>query len=216
MDANHLVATFGYWAVLLSVTIGCAGVPFPAAAIFVAAAIYAGSTHALNIYGVISVAAVGAIAGTMIGYWLGKTGGLRIVDRYGDRLHLTQDRLQLGEYLFMRYGGRTILFGRFVSPLRTFSGFLAGLNHMPWNKFVLPTIIGSILWACIWGGFSYIVGDNNHNLTFPGSSIILAVLIITAVYYLRRFLKRLSAEAKAAFSDQSSTPSREEGDSSQA
>jgi membrane protein DedA with SNARE-associated domain len=212
MDASHLVATYGYWAVLLAVLIGCAGIPIPAAAVFVAAAIYAGSTHELSILGVITAAATGAIVGTMLGYWLGKSGGLRIVEKYGHRLHLTEERLHIGEYLFSRYGGKTILFGRFVSPLRTFSGFLAGLNHMPWKQFVLPTVIGSILWACIWGIGSYVVGDNDHNLTFPGSTIILVVLIIAIVIYLRRFLKRVAAEAKAAFPGEPITPSPEDGE----
>jgi membrane protein DedA with SNARE-associated domain len=126
-------------------------------------------------------------------------------------MRLTDERLQLGEYAFSRYGGRAIFFGRFVGPMRTFGGFLAGLNRMPWNKFVLPTVIGAIVWACIWGGGSYIVGDNNHTVTFPGSSLILALLIIAVVFYLRRFLKHLAAEAKAAIAGQSDTPPPGEG-----
>jgi membrane protein DedA with SNARE-associated domain len=197
MDASHLVATYGYWIVLLAVTLGSAGVPFPATAIFVAAAVYAGSTHELNIATVIIVGATGAILGTLLGYLLGRTGGLKLIERYGRRLHLTDERLHLGEYLFNRYGTRTILFGRFVAPLRTFVGFLAGLNHMPWNKFLPPAVISAVVWAFVWGVGSYVVGDNKHEVTFPGSTLIVVLLIIAAVVYLRRFLRRLAAEAKS-------------------
>jgi membrane protein DedA with SNARE-associated domain len=198
MDGSNLVATYGYWVVLLAVTLGSAGIPFPATAIFVAAAVYAGSTQELNIVGVIAVGAAGAILGTLLGYLLGSTGGTKLIKRYGRRLHLTEDRLHLGQYLFARYGTRTIIFGRFVAPLRTFVGFLAGLNHMPWRMFLPPAVISAIVWACIWGAGGYVVGDNNHEVTFPGSSLILALLLIAMVVYLRRFLRRVAGEAKAS------------------
>ena len=68
---DHVIETYGYGAVFLIVTIGCAGIPLPSVAILAAAAVYAGTTHDLNIWIVIAVATAGAILGYAIGYWLG-------------------------------------------------------------------------------------------------------------------------------------------------
>src|SRR6266852_5472665 len=74
MNFTQLVATFGYWVVLVFVAIQCAGIPFPGGAVLLAAAIYAGTTHQLAVMLIILAAAAGAILGNLLGYLLGSRG----------------------------------------------------------------------------------------------------------------------------------------------
>ena len=60
---TNLVAQYGYLAVLVIVGLESTGVPLPGETTLVAAALYAGATHNLNIVGVVIAAAVGAILG---------------------------------------------------------------------------------------------------------------------------------------------------------
>jgi hypothetical protein len=97
-----IIATNGYWIVVLAIGLECLGLPLPGESILIAAAIYAGSSHALNIWLVIGAAAFGAILGNTIGFWIGREGGYRLLLRYGRRFGMTDDRIKLGQYLFLR------------------------------------------------------------------------------------------------------------------
>jgi len=68
------------------VALESAGVPLPGETALIAAALYAGSAHRLNVGLIAPVAAVAAIAGDNRGYWLGQCGGTRLVRRYGHSL----------------------------------------------------------------------------------------------------------------------------------
>ena len=74
---THLLATYGYLAVLLFVAIESTGIPFPGETLLLVAAIAAGTTHQLSIAWVIVAAASGAILGNNLGFWVGREGGPR-------------------------------------------------------------------------------------------------------------------------------------------
>jgi membrane protein DedA with SNARE-associated domain len=74
---THLLATYGYLAVLLFVAIESTGIPFPGETILLVAAIVAGKTHQLSIALVIVAGALGAILGDNVGFWVGREGGYR-------------------------------------------------------------------------------------------------------------------------------------------
>jgi membrane protein DedA with SNARE-associated domain len=93
-------------------------------------------------------------------------------------------RLKLGQYLFMKYGGKVVFFGRFVAVLRAWAAFLAGTNRIRWPRFLLFNALGGIMWAILYGLAGYFLGDNVHRLTGPVGivAIVLAVVIIIAFF----------------------------------
>jgi membrane protein DedA with SNARE-associated domain len=200
-DLTHLLTTYGYWAVLVFVGIESIGIPFPGETMLLVAAIYAGRTHQLLIPLVIIAAAAGAIIGDNIGFWIGREGGYRLLRRYGRYIRLGERRLKLGQYLFLKHGGKVVFFGRFVAVLRAFAAFLAGTNCMPWPRFLLFNAAGGIVWATLFGLGGYFLGDNIHRITGPIgiSAIVLAVIfIIASLFFLRRNEQRLEDEAERA------------------
>src|SRR5712691_475635 len=200
-DLMHLLATYGYWAVLVFVAIESTGIPFPGETMLLVAAIYAGTTHHLFIPLVIVAAATGAILGDNIGFWIGREGGYRLLRRYGRYIRLEERRLKLGQYLFLKHGGKVVFFGRFVAVLRAFAAFLAGTNRMPWPRFLLFNALGGIVWATVYGLGGYFLGDNIHRLTGPVGivAIVLAgCIIIWFLLFLRRNEHRLEDEAERA------------------
>ena len=141
----HLLATYGYWAVLVFIAIESMGIPFPGETMLLVAAIYAGTTHHLSILLVIVAAASGAILGDNLGFMIGRVGGYRLLRRYGRFIRLDERKLKLGQYLFMKHGGKVVFFGRFVAVLRAWAAFLAGTNRMPWASFLLFKALGALL-----------------------------------------------------------------------
>jgi len=200
-ELSHIISAYGYWAVALIIAFECLGLPLPGESILIAAAIYAARTHALNIWLVIGAAALGAILGNTIGYWIGREGGYRLLLRYGPRLNITHGRIKLGQYLFLNHGGKIVFFGRFFAVVRVFAALLAGANRMNWLSFLFFNIAGGIVWAILFGSGGYYLGGKLHlgtRYAGLGSGLAAAILVVAAVVFLRRQEAQLQSKAERA------------------
>src|SRR3954470_8214198 len=144
---THLIATHGYWLVATIVALESMGLPLPGETVLVTAAIYAGTTHELNIGVLVAAAAVGATLGDNVGFWVGRRFGYRLLLRHGDRVGLTVRRIKLGQFIFERHGGAVVFFGRFIALLRVLAALLAGVNCMRWWRFLFFNAVGGVTWA---------------------------------------------------------------------
>lgn len=90
-------------------------------------------------------AIAGAIIGDGVSYWLG--------NYYRDDLKKLwplsrhPQLLDRGSAFFQRHGGKSVLFGRFVGPLRPIIPAIAGMNNMPVARFAIANIMSGIAWA---------------------------------------------------------------------
>jgi membrane protein DedA with SNARE-associated domain len=157
--------SYGYLVVFLLVMIESIGIPVPGETALIGAALYAGSTHKLEIWGVIGAAIAGAIIGDNIGFAIGRYGGAKVLLRHGHRIGLHEGRLKIGVWLFRRHGGKVVFWGRFVSILRTYAAFLAGTNQMAWPRFLLFNAAGAIVWATTFGIAYYVFGSALQKLS---------------------------------------------------
>lgn len=152
-----LVETYGYIVVALVVMAESAGLPVPGeTSLLVAAALAA--TGKLSLPGVIIAAALGAIIGDTAGYWVGRTTGLRLLQRYGRWVRFDEAKLERAEAFFARHGEKTVFLGRFVPVGRIFSALLAGVGRMRYDRFLLWNASGGIVWATIMGTLGFVFG----------------------------------------------------------
>ena len=200
-NLDSLLATYGYLAVFIFVGVESIGIPVPGETMLVTAAIYAGTTGRLSIVLVIAASAAGAIVGDNIGYTIGRTGGYRLVKRYGRYIRLEENRLRLGEYLFHKHGSKVVFFGRFISVLRIFAAFLAGVNRMHWRRFLIFNAAGGIIWSTLYGVAAFLLGQQLLRLS-GRVDLVLAIIgvavIIAVIVFLRRNEARLQREADHA------------------
>ena len=200
-DVPHLLHSYGYWAVAAIIAVESMGIPLPGEATLIAAAIIAGTSHELDIAFVVIAAAMGAILGDNIGFWLGRELGYRLVLRYGRYIGLDLSRIKLGQYLFLRHGGAIVFFGRFVSLLRALAAFIAGANRMPWPRFLAFNAAGAVLWSVLYGAGAYYLGKEARHMAGPIGVIIggiAAVSVLAGIFYLRRHAGELEAAAEKA------------------
>jgi membrane protein DedA with SNARE-associated domain len=198
---HDLIQAYGLWALFIVVTLESMGVPMPGETALVTTALYAGSTHQIDIISVVLVAATGAIIGDNIGYLIGRSIQLRLLVRYGRYIRLDQARLKVGQYLFRRHGGKIVFFGRFVAFLRTFAAVLAGANRMPWPHFLLMNALGGLCWASIFGGGAYLFGEQITRVAGPVSFLLLVVaigVVAAGIVFFRRHERELEQRAEAA------------------
>lgn len=201
VDLPHLIHTYGYWAVFGVVGLESLGVPVPGETMLIAAATFAGATHRLDIGFVIVAAAAGAIAGDTAGFWIGRGVGWPLLHRYGGRVGLTEPRLKLGQYLFLRHGGKVVFFARFIAALRAFAALLAGANRMPWRRFLIFNALGGIVWASLIGIGADLFGHQLHKFAGPIGGVLLAGAVVVAIagfIFVRRHEQALIAEAERA------------------
>jgi membrane protein DedA with SNARE-associated domain len=198
---TNAISTYGAWIVGTAVAVESMGIPVPGETMLVTAAVYAGTTGELNVAHVILAAIIGAIAGDNAGFWIGRTVGFRWVVRYQSTLRLTTRRLKLGQYLFLRHGGKVVFFGRFVAVLRALAAVLAGLNCMNWWRFLLFNALGGIVWAGAYGLGAYAFGETLVSaLSRIGIvlGIAAAAAVVVALVVARRFERRLEDAAERA------------------
>jgi membrane protein DedA with SNARE-associated domain len=199
---NELLTSFGYLAVFALVGAESLGIPLPGETMLITAAIYAGATHNLSMVGVIGASIAGAVIGDNIGYLIGYEGGLPLLRRYGRYIRLDERRLKLARYLFSRYGGRVVFFGRFISILRTYAAFFAGTSHMQWRRFFVFNAAGGITWSVAFGLAAYYGQSAFKSLSTPLDIVLVVgalVLIVLFTRFVRRNAERLYAEAERAF-----------------
>lgn len=197
---HHLFATYGVWTVAFIVGLESLGVPLPGETILILASVYA-ATHDGNIAMVIAAATVGAIVGDNIGYLIGREFGYRLVLKFGSYVGLTEGRIKLGQYLFQKYGGTVVFFGRFFAVLRFLAAFLAGVNQLAWHRFLVANALGGLVWASIVGISAYTLGRSIHQVQGPAGAAGIAVavgIVITIFIYLRRHEAKLQSQAEAA------------------
>lgn len=198
---NHLIAHHGYWLVAAVVGFESMGVPLPGETTLISAAIYAGSTHQLNIWILAAAAALGAIAGDNVGFWLGRRYGYRLLVRYGAVVRMNERRIKLGQFMFDRHGGKVVFFGRFVAFLRVLTALLAGINRMDWRRFLLFNALGGVAWAALFGWAGFTFGEKIETVTT--SLAVLSVTVAVAgflcgMWFIRRHEQSLEAQAERA------------------
>jgi len=178
---HQFVAEYGYIGIFVLVALESAGVPMPGETALVSGAVLAGRGD-LHIGLVIACAATAAILGDNAGYWVGREFGFPLIYKYGSYIRIDEGRLKVAQYLFQRHGGKIVFFGRFVAVLRAFAAFLAGVNHLPWPRFLLFNALGGIVWATIFGLGGYFLGHAFEHYARPvGIAALIAAVVYTAV-----------------------------------
>src|SRR5579871_3219546 len=183
VEATHLLRAYGYWAIGGVIGLESVGLPLPGEVTLLAAAVYAGTTHQLNIVAVIAAAACGATLGGMAGYYIGRQFGYWLLIRYGKYLGLSEARLKLGQYLFARYGGVVVLAARFTVLLRAPGACLAGACRMSTLRFVLFNAIGASVWVSLFATAAYYLGHEIHRLAGLAGIVVSIVTLVALVAF---------------------------------
>jgi membrane protein DedA with SNARE-associated domain len=182
---HQLLDTYGYTAVAVGVGVESVGIPLPGETVLIAAATYAGATGDLSTPIVVLIAAMAGIVGDNIGFLIGRRFGDRLLGYLDLRLGRRARHLHDVERLFDRNSGRVVLFGRFVSVVRTYIAFSAGARFMPWRRFLTLNTTGVVAWAAVVGFGSAALGSTLGTWGTYGLTAGTAVLVAVAAAHQR-------------------------------
>jgi len=190
--ALSTISTFGYGGIFFLMMLESMVVPVPSELVmpFAGFLIEKGSFTFLF---VIVASTLGSIVGSLIFYYIGKTGGHSLVETYGKYVLIDHEDVKKTEEWFNKRGELTIFFGRLIPVVRHLISLIAGIGKMNVKKFTLYTVIGAGLWNTILAYLGFILGQhwNEVNQYSDQISIVIVVLLIVLVlYFAYRHIKK--------------------------
>ena len=138
---------------------------------------------------VILVAAGGAILGDNISYFIGRTVGHRIAERFfsGER----RKRLDQAERQLAQRGGYLILVARFIPGGRTAVTLAAGTLEFPWRRFIAWDVAAGIIWASYASLLGYFGGRTFEESPLKGLALAFGIAVaVTANVEVVRWVRR--------------------------
>jgi membrane-associated protein len=161
----HLLSTilsgwYGYaalFAIVFSETGLLVGFFLPGDSLLFTVGVVSGAGQ-LNLLLVNIVLMMAAMMGDSTGYLLGRQTGPRIFSRKDSRF-FKQEYVTRTHAFYEKYGGKTIVFARFVPIVRTFAAFIAGVGKMPYLKFLPFSVCGGIGWIFCMTMLGYLLGQ---------------------------------------------------------
>jgi len=186
---QHLAAIIGEYGTLtyailflvIFIETGFVVMPFlPGDSLIFAAGAFV-AMDALDIYALTGLLIVAAILGDTVNYWIGRKLGKHAYSAsWVNRKHL--DKAQA---FYDKYGGKTIVFARFVPIVRTFAPFVAGIGRMSYAQFISFNIIGGVAWVliCVFAGYFF------GNIPVVKKNFELVILAIILISFLPVFIE---------------------------
>ena len=147
-----------------------------------------------NVFLLASLVSVAGIMGNMVGYWFGVKGGTYLYNKE-DTFWFKEKYLLQSRDFFDKYGGKAIVFARFLPIFRTFAPIVAGIASMDRKKFMFYNILGSVLWS-----FSMIFAGHYLSDLFKNQFgidlkahiefIVIGIVLVTTLPVLWKLLKK--------------------------
>ena len=143
-----------------------------------------------------------AFAGDTVSFMLGARLGRDFLVRHGRRFRITEERLKQVEDYFSRYGGRTILIGRFIGLVRALAPFIAGSSKLPYRSFAPFSILGTGLWSAGLILIGYFFAQSLDTVTkIVGKGLFVFAIVVgiaVGLFLAYRFLREPENRGKVA------------------
>ncbi|CAH0336847.1 Protein DedA [Flavobacterium sp. CECT 9288] len=148
----------------------------------------------LNVVLLSTLVALAGILGNIVGYWFGSKSGYYLYNKE-DSFWFKRKYLVQSKDFFEKYGGKAIIFARFLPIFRTFAPIVAGIVSMDKNKFMFYNILSSFIWSftLIFAGhylYGFLLENYQIDLKEHIELIVLALVGITVLPVIYKFSKK--------------------------
>ena len=193
---TSIISGSGYVGIFLLMIAESALIPIPSEIIMPFSGFLV-STGEFNAAYVVVAGSLGNLVGSLVAYFVGSRLGREFILRYGKYVLLRKSHLELTETYFKKYGDGSTFIGRMLPGVRTYISLPAGIAKMNLKKFVIYTLIGSIIWN---SGLTYVgmmLQERWHRILqysdYLDVAVIIGVIVVIALFVRSR---RKHAESK--------------------
>lgn len=191
--ALGIINTTGYVGIFLLSALESAAIPIPSEVVIPFSGFLAASGK-FSFWGVITVATVANLAGSIVLFLVGRSGGRWILERYGKYVLIHKKDLDAADKWFVRHGIAAVFWGRMLPVVRTFISLPAGVARMGLPRFSLFTFLGALPWNFVLALIGLKAEENWDILHgyFRKADIFIVILVILAVasYVIRHLRKK--------------------------
>jgi membrane-associated protein len=202
-----ILETYGGWTYLLLFLIifcetGLVVTPFlPGDSLLFAAGAFA-AAGSLSLWVLLATLLAAAVLGDTVNYWVGHFLGPRLLAmKVMKRQLIKPEHLAHTHEFYEKYGGKTIIFARFVPIVRTLAPFVAGLGRMSYGRFMSYNAVGGVAWVTLCTVAGYFFG----NLPFVKNNFSIVVLAIIALSLLPAVWEILRSRSRRGETGQASS-----------
>jgi membrane protein DedA with SNARE-associated domain len=183
-----VISTMGYGGIVLLMAIESACIPLPSEIImpFAGYLVFKGE---MVLWVVAFMGALGCVLGSIPAYYVGKTGGRQLAEKYGRFVLISKKDLKMADDWFKNYGEIIIFIGRLLPAVRTFIALPAGIARMNMTKFIIYTFVGSFIWCWALAYTGMVFGEHWDTLKVYFHEfhyVIAGGAIILIIWYIRR------------------------------
>jgi membrane-associated protein len=185
----NYIELYGYWIIFVSLFFGIVGIPAPEEdLLFLIGVMIAHKKLSLAL--VLLYAIPGCFTGMVTAYACGKYLGDPFINKYGKYVGLTNIRWEKAKHKYSKNIQKSIVFGFYIPGLRQISPYLAGVSKVPFRKFSILSLIGTVPWILTYIVVGVYAGKvihiNRKHLIFLGILIIVILLIYVAAKYFKK------------------------------
>lgn len=142
----------------------------------------------LNIGVLIGAAVLGSSSGACLAYIIGLHGGRRLFFHLASKLHINSQKVNIAETWFHKSGIWMVFFSRMTPYIRPFACFPAGISRMPFSRFLLAALAGSVIWCTVMLNIGLALGHRwrlaLHLIEYYTIPTLLTLILLIALYLL--------------------------------
>lgn len=192
---EYFINAYGYWVyailfLIIFVETGVVVMPFlPGDSLLFAAGMLAAQQNDLNVWIVIGLLLIAAIAGDSLNYSIGKKFGMKVtrIKIFGKQF-VQQEHIDKTHSFYEKYGSKTIVIARFVPIVRTLAPFVAGIGRMGYQTFLTYNVLGAIIWVVGVTLVGYFLG-NIPIIKDNFSKVVIGIIILSLLPIIYEFVK---------------------------
>ena len=184
----------GYLTVFFGLLLEYLGLPIPGELIllFFGALVYWGKLQ-LSVVLVTGLAAV--LLGDHFWYFAGRRGGKKWLRWFCRATLGSAQCMSRTEYFFQRYGTASLLFAKFVPGFRTFAMPMAGMTGVPYRRFLVFDLMGSLFWLAGTVSLGMLMATQLRGTVARiqrlGGALTLILILVALIVLILRLRKRL-------------------------
>lgn len=189
--ALDFIGKTGYLGIFILSALESAAIPIPSEVVVPFSGFLAVMGR-FNIWAVVLVATLANLIGSIILFWIGKSGGRWMLERYGKYVLIHKYDLERGDEWFVKHGNKAVFWSRMLPVVRTFISLPAGVSGMNFSKFCTLTFLGSLPWNAGLALVGYKTGENwdiLHDYFQKADVVIVVFIAVFVCWYVRKHFK---------------------------
>jgi membrane protein DedA with SNARE-associated domain len=142
----NYIHLYGYLVIFICLFFGIVGIPAPEESLLFLVGVLS-VKHRLSFGIVVIISILGVFIGMLTAYVCGKYVGTPFLEKFGKYVGMTSERLEKVSDYYSKNVRKTIVFGFYLPGLRQISPYFAGITNIPFRKFLLLSLLGTLLWT---------------------------------------------------------------------